>query len=128
MTTSAVDPWVVDLFRAIDDMDAATFAKTFADDAYLRFGNADPWVGRDVIEANLAGFYTTIGGLSHEILGVWTGHWDRGEVRSVESTVTYTRKDGTQTPALPVTTTIRMVGDQIADYRIFMDVSPLFTT
>lgn len=40
--------------------------------------------------------------------------------------VTYARKDGTRTDAIPVTTTIRLSGDLIADYRIFMDISPLF--
>jgi hypothetical protein len=67
-----------------------------------------------------------IGGLSHEITGVWSGSWEGGEVKSVEAEVTYTRKDGTRTQALPVTSTVRMDGDRIKDFRIFMDVSPLF--
>ena len=127
LNASTIDPWVLALFRAIDEMDTATFAKAFTDDGCLRFGNAEPTVGRDQVEAALAGFYATIGGLSHDIQGVWSGHWDGGEVRSVEALVTYTRKDGTRTIAIPVTTTIRLRGDRIADYRIFMDLSPLFT-
>src|SRR5207249_11722561 len=47
-------------------------------------------------------------------------------VQSIEAVVTYTRKDGTVTRPLPVTSTLRMRGDLIKDYRIFMDVSPLF--
>jgi hypothetical protein len=47
-------------------------------------------------------------------------------VRSVEAEVTYTRKDGTLTQALPATSTLRMEGDRIKDYRIFADISPLF--
>ncbi len=128
MSIPAIDQWLVDLFRAIDTMDAATFAKSFTDDGYFRFGNADAVVGRDQVEANLAAFYTMIGGLSHEFRGVWSGEWDGGEVRSVESAVTYTRLDGTLTAPIPVTTTIRRVGDRIADYRVFGDVSPLFTS
>jgi hypothetical protein len=126
MSTSAVEPWIIDLFRAVDALDASTFAKAFTDDAYFRFGNAEPVIGRDRVEANLATFCTMIGGLSHEILGVWTGHRERGEVRAVESAVTYTCTAGRRTEAIPVTTTIRLGGDRIADYRIFGDVSPLF--
>jgi hypothetical protein len=47
-------------------------------------------------------------------------------VKSVEAEVIYARKDGTRTPPLPVTSTLRLQGDLIKDYRIFMDVAPLF--
>ena len=47
-------------------------------------------------------------------------------MRSVEAEVTYTRKDGSQTAPLPVTSTLRKKGDLVHDYRIFADVSPLF--
>lgn len=125
MNATAADPWLVDFFRAVDEKDATTFAKAFTDDGYFRFGNSEPVVGREQVEASLAGFFATIGGLSHDILGVWSGRWDGGDVRSVESTVAYTRLDGSRTEAIPVVSTIRLVGDQIADYRIFMDIAPL---
>jgi hypothetical protein len=67
-----------------------------------------------------------IGGLSHEITGVWSGSWEGGEVKSVEAAVTYTRQDGTRTQPLPATSTLRMEGERIKDYRIFIDVAPLF--
>jgi ketosteroid isomerase-like protein len=126
MSLFITDPWIVDLFDAIDGMDAATLAKAFTEDGTFRFGNGEPTVGRQALEQAVAGFFSTIGGLSHEISGVWTGRWERGEVTSVESGVTYTRHDGSTVGPLPVTTTIRRRGDQIQDYRIFMDVSPVF--
>lgn len=126
MGVTELDRWVVDLFRAIDSMDASTFAKAFAEDGSFRFGNSEPAVGREQVERSVSGFLSMIGGLSHEITGVWSGSWEGGEVKSVEAEVTYTRKDGTRTRALPVTSTLRMEGDRIKDYRIFMDVSPLF--
>jgi ketosteroid isomerase-like protein len=122
----AVDQTVVDLFRAIDSMDAPTFAKAFADDGSFRFGNTEAAVGREQVEQTVSGFFSMIGGLSHQITGVWSGTWGGGEVKSVEAEVTYTRKDGTRTPGLPVTSTIRMEVGRIKDYRIFMDASPLF--
>ena len=57
---------------------------------------------------------------------VWSGRWEGAAVKSIEAVVTFTRKDGTVTRPLPVTSTLRMRGDLIKDYRIFMDVSPLF--
>jgi hypothetical protein len=125
MTLNITEPWIVDLFGAIDSMDAVTLAKAFTEDGTFRFGNGEAVQGREALELAAAGFFSTIGGLSHEITGVWTGRWEGGEVTSVESDVTYTRNDGTVV-ALPATTTIRRRGDQIQDCRIFMDVSPVF--
>jgi uncharacterized protein (TIGR02246 family) len=126
MSVTAVDQWVEDLFRAIDSMDAATFASAFTEDGSFRFGNSAPVVGRQQVEESVAGFFSMLGGLSHQITGVWSGSWEGGEVRSVEAEVTYTRKDGTVTQALPATSTLRMEGDRIKDYRAFVDISPLF--
>jgi ketosteroid isomerase-like protein len=126
MSVMVVDQWVVDLFRAVDSMDAPMVAKAFTEDGSFRFGNTEPVVGREQVEQSVSGFFSMIGGLSHEITGVWSGSCASGEVTSVESDVTYTRKDGTRTQALPATTTLRMEGDRIKDLRIFMDVSPLF--
>lgn len=126
MGVTVLDRWVIDLFRAIDSMDAPMVAQAFAETGTFRFGNSEPAVGREQVEQSASGFFSMIGGLSHEITGVWSGSWEGGEVKSVEAEVTYTRKDGTRTQALPVTSTIRMDGDRIKDFRIFMDVSPLF--
>ena len=48
-----------------------------------------------------------------------------GEASIAEAEVTYTRKDGTSV-TLPVVTIYRTDGELIDDYRIFMDVAPLF--
>ncbi len=118
---------VLDVFQTIDAMDTERLAQAFTDDAIFRFGNSEPAVGKQQVRQSIAVFFGMIEGLSHNITGVWSGNWEKGEVQSVEAEVTYTRKDGTQTPPLPVTSTIRWEGDRIKDYRIFMDVSPLFS-
>ena len=126
MHAMTVDPWIVDLFATIDRMDAAGFAKAFAEDATFRFGNSNPAMGRQDLEQAVAGFFSMIGGLTHDIKGVWTGHGEDRGVTSVESDVTYVRKDGGVVGPLPAMTTIRLQGDEIRDYRIFMDISPVF--
>jgi hypothetical protein len=120
--------YVADLFDAVDALDATAFAERFTEDGTFRFGNAPPVVGRQRIEASVAGFFSAISGLKHEIVGVWSGVWEGGAVTSVETTVMYLRKDATVTDAIPVTSTLRMRGDLIADFRVFADISPVFAT
>jgi ketosteroid isomerase-like protein len=126
MSVMAVDQWVADLFRAIDNMDAATFANAFTEDGTFRFGNSEPVVGRRQVEQSVSEFFSILGRLSHHVTGVWSGNWEGGDVVSVEAEVTYRRKDGTLTQAIPATSTLRMEGDRIKDYRAFVDISPLF--
>jgi hypothetical protein len=95
-------------------------------DATFRFGNSESAAGRHELERAVGGLFSVMDGLSHQITGVWTGHWEGGEVTSVESGVTYTRKDGRVVGPLPATTTIRRQGDEIRDYRVFMDIGPVF--
>jgi hypothetical protein len=118
--------YVADLFDAVDALDATAFAARFTEDGTFRFGNAPAAVGRRQIAESVAGFFSTIGGLKHQILGVWSGAWEGGAVTSVETTVTYRRKDATVTDAIPVTSTLRMRGNLIADFRVFADISPVF--
>jgi hypothetical protein len=114
------------VFESIDAMDAAGFAKAFTENGSFTFGNAEPVVGRCQIEEAVAGFFSSIGGLRHEISGVWTGRWEAGDVKSVEGTVHYTRQDGAAVQPIPAVSTLRLRGDLIEDYRIFVDLGPLF--
>ena len=124
--TANEDAWVAQLFASIEAMDTDAFVAHFADDAVFRFGNAEPARGRAAIRETLAGFFGAIGGLHHDVTGIWRGEWERGPVLSVETAVTYTRADGSQTPTLPAMSTLRINGEMIHDYRIFVDAAPLF--
>lgn len=117
---------VTGVFQTIDRMDADEYASYFAEDARFRFGNAEPIVGRRAIRDAMVIFFSTIKGLRHEVVGIWKGEWERGDVYSVETEVTYTRKDDAVVSSLPATSTIRMEGDRIQDWRIFADISPVY--
>jgi hypothetical protein len=123
--TATDETWVAQLFASIDVMDTDAFVAHFAEDAVFRFGNAEPAQGRAAIRETLVGFFGSIGGLNHLVTGIWRGEWERGTVLSVETAVTYTRADGSQTPTLPATSTLRLDGELIQDYRIFVDASPI---
>jgi ethanolamine ammonia-lyase large subunit len=108
------------LFADIDSMDPDRFAEHLAEDVSFRFGNGDAVIGREAVRDTWAGFCAGIDGVSHSLVG----EWQTPTATIVEAEVTYTRKNGS-TVTLPVVTVYRG-GELIDDYRIFMDVAPLF--
>ena len=109
------------LFAAIDRQDAAAFVGYLTDDAVFRFGSAPAVRGRDAIRATVDGFFDTIAGCSHAVNNTISG----GSTLVCEGEVTYTRHNGTEI-TLPFTDIFEYDGDQIAQYKIYMDVNPLY--
>ena len=109
------------LFSDIDSMDPERFAAHLAEDVTMRFGNAEPIQGRDAVRDAWAEFCDGLDGVSHERLRSWES--DDGSV--AEANVTYTKKDG-GTVTVPVATIWREGDGGIVDYRIFIDLAPLF--
>jgi ketosteroid isomerase-like protein len=111
-----------EMFNDIDRMDADAWASHLASDAVMRFGNADPVHGREACRDALAAFYGQIDGLAHHVIE----QWEHGEATIVEADVTYTRTDDRQV-TVPVVTIYRTnAKDQIADYRVYIDLAPVF--
>lgn len=110
-----------ELFGAVDAMDAQGFSRYFTDDARFRFGNAPTLTGRAAIASSIKDFFSGLQGLRHEINDVW----EQDDVVVSEVEVTYTRKDGSEVH-LPAATIARCKDDLMRDYRIYMDVNPLF--
>jgi ketosteroid isomerase-like protein len=110
------------LFADIDSMDPERFAAHLAEDVTMVFGNAEPIHGRDAVRDAWAGFCEGLAGVSHEPLRSWTS----GDGTVAEANVTYTRQDG-DTVTVPVATIYREGDGGIVDYRIFIDLAPLFS-
>jgi ketosteroid isomerase-like protein len=110
-----------DLLADVDRMDAKAFASYLAEDCVLRFANADEVVGRDAIEGAIAGFFTTIKGLSHHVLD----QWDVDDTTIVQFETTYTRMDDRRV-TVPAVTIYRRGAELIDDYRIYVDLSPVY--
>lgn len=121
-----VESYIKDYFKSVDAEDAAAIASYFTVDGSFRFGNGPAAVGRQVIEQANVDFFGMIGGLHHDIVGIWQSTYDEGNIIFIELAVTYTRKNGTQTDALPVVSQVRMKGDKMHDFRIFGDITPVF--
>ncbi|ADB50512.1 nuclear transport factor 2 family protein [Conexibacter woesei] len=110
------------MFDALDRGDVPTYLTFLSEDASLRFGNTEPVVGRAAIKASLDDFYTTFRTVRHDHVATWTGP----DGAAVEADVTYEKLDGTEAHVHAVTICRFNGDDEVADYRIFVDLAPLF--
>lgn len=120
-SAGAADSSIGGLFAAIDSQDGAAFVDYLADDAVFRFGSAPAVRGRAAIRAAVEGFFGTIAGLAHSI--------DKtigdGNTLVCEGEVTYTRHDGS-TIAIPFANMFEYRDGLIAEYKIYIDIGPLY--
>ena len=123
--------WINNLFAAIDGKDAAAFAAFLAEDVHFRYGSQEPVLGKAAVRAAAEGIFEMFAALSHEIAEAWIAD----AAVFCEGQVTYTLPDG-RTVTLPFLNVFRMTGaggpapDEkplIADYRIYIDPTPLAT-
>jgi ketosteroid isomerase-like protein len=115
---------VRELFAALDAGDIENALGLMKEDVDFRFGSADPVVGHTAISAQFATMAATIASMSHELLSVWTtGELDPAVI--CEMNVTYRRHDGSHL-TLPCANIFRLRDGRIANYRIYMDVNPVF--
>ena len=110
-----------DLLADVDRMDAKALASYMAEDCVLRYANADEVVGRDAIEEAIAGFFSTIKGIGHNVVG----EWNVEDTTIVQFEATYTRMDDRQV-TVPAVTIYHRDGDLIDDYRIYVDLAPVY--
>ena len=109
------------LFADIDSMEPDRFAAHLAEDVTMRFGNADPIHGREAVRDAWATFCQDLNGVHHDLVEQW--HIDGTAI--VEARVTYTRGDDSEV-TVPVATIYRERDGAIADYRMYIDLAPLF--
>jgi ketosteroid isomerase-like protein len=113
--------WLNELFGAIDAKDVSRFAGFLTEDVQFHFGNMTPINGRAAVQAMVDGFFQSIASLQHTVHEQWT----QGATVICRGTVTYCRLDGIKVSVPFANITKRTLG-QVHDYRIFVDVSPLY--
>jgi len=119
---SAVEAKTRDVYKTIDTMSGTRFAEFLTSDGTFVFGNADPVSGREAVAAYVDHFFSVIAGIRHDVQDVWVA----GDCVISRFKVTYTRKQGDQM-TFPGVNVWRMHGDLIADYRIYLDNTPLWS-
>lgn len=115
--------WVNNYFKTVDTLDADAIISHFTDDGKFRFSNQPSAVGKQAVRDALAQFFETIQTMHHEKTGLWLG--DDGNSAVWEADVTYTLKNGTQV-ILPCVSILRSRNEQIYDFRMNMDISPVY--
>jgi ketosteroid isomerase-like protein len=109
------------IFADIDAFDPDKFVAHLTEDVTFRFGNAEPVVGRANVREAVAGFFTTIDGLTHHILSTW----DAGDVSVAQIDVEYVRKDGKHV-TVPNADILVFTGDLVSNWQIYIDLAPVF--
>ena len=111
------------LFAAIDSKDTDGFLGFLAGEASFRFGSQPALVGHDAIRAGVDGFFASIDASEHRLANVLASN----STLVCEGSVTYTRKDGS-TITLPFTNVFELDAglDRIAEYKIYIDIAPLY--
>lgn len=121
-TVVVVPQPILDALLAVDAKDAAAFAAHFTPDGAFRYANAPVVTGREAIRDSVAQFFTAIKSLNHDILNVWTA----GDMVFLQGEVRYVRHDGSHAGPFPFMNVYRMKDRQIAEYLIYVDISPLW--
>ncbi len=122
MTLASSEQLLLDrVFAAVDAMDTERFLDCIAQQGSFRFGSSPAAIGHDNIRAAVNGFFATISGLRHVLhKSVVTG-----STIMCEGEVTYTRQDGTSI-TLPFVDVFEMQDKLISEYKIYMDIAPLY--
>lgn len=110
------------LFQAIDRMDAEAFVSFLTEDAVFVYGSQDPVEGREAVRAHVSGFFATLERLAHTIENEWAV--EGAGVAFVQGSVTYGLPDK-RSVSLPFLNLFRLRDDKIAEYRIYVDPTPL---
>jgi ketosteroid isomerase-like protein len=118
--TAAFD-YASEVYKAVDSKDEQQMARFLTENCTFVYANSEPVVGRANIAEASKNFMALIADVKHQLLDVWAV--DDVIVSRLE--VTYTRKDGS-TLTVPAVTIWRVRNKQIDDYRIYIDVAPLF--
>ncbi|WP_168788679.1 nuclear transport factor 2 family protein [Paraburkholderia aromaticivorans] len=118
---TAAFEYASEVYEAVDSTDEQRLARFLTENCTFVYGNSEPVIGRANVAESSKKFMALIAGIEHHLLDVWA--FEDVIVSRLE--VTYTRKDGS-TLTLPAVTIWRVRSRQIDDYRIYIDVTPLF--
>jgi ketosteroid isomerase-like protein len=109
------------IFAAFDAKDVAALAELMTDDVRLQLGNSDIVEGKAAFMRELRAFFGSVADVRHTVTNVWS---DLDAVIA-ELKVHYTRLDGTEV-TLPCCNVFRLHDGAVADYRVYMDITPVY--
>jgi ketosteroid isomerase-like protein len=118
----AAEDTVRAIIAATDAADVDRLSELVTDDVRLRFASDEPSIGKDRMLSGAEEFFASIASISHDIGALWSVAPD---TVIAEMTVHYQRLDGRRL-SLPCTDIFYLRDGLIADYRVYMDIAPVF--
>lgn len=115
------DNYIKDMYSVVDAMNGAGLAAMMTENGKFRFANIPAVEGRGNIIGFLDNFFQSIKGIAHSQLE----DWKVDDARFATGMVTYTRHDDS-TLSVPFSVILKMQGDLIDEYLIFIDTSELY--
>jgi ketosteroid isomerase-like protein len=111
-----------ELFSAIDTKNTEAFLNFLTEDATFRFGSAPEICGHAAIREGVNGFFGTIAGSKHHLDHVMAD----GSTLVCEGTVQYQCLDGREL-TIPFVDIFEYADNLISAYKIYIDISPLYS-
>ncbi|MEN3282153.1 MAG: hypothetical protein V7607_3293 [Solirubrobacteraceae bacterium] len=109
------------IFAAFDAQDVSALSSFMTDDVRLHLGNAEPVEGKPAFVEAVNGFFASVAGFRHDVINVWSD----GDTLIAQLDVHYVRLDGGEVD-VPCCNVFRLRDGSVADYRTYIDVSPVY--
>ena len=121
LTPAEASALIAKIYAADETMNAKAFVELLAPDAIFQLGGSPALTGREPIQSFVQGLFSSLKALRHRLIHFWIGN---GKL-VFQGEATFTFPNG-QSLALPYVDVILPGSDGlIADYRIFIDLTPL---
>ncbi len=117
----STDNFIKDMYGAVDAMNGAGLAAMMTENGIFRFANIPAVEGREAITGFLDNFYQSIKGIAHDQIE----DWKIDDTRFATGRVSYKRHDDSILQ-VPFSVLLKMKGDLIHEYLIFVDGSELY--
>lgn len=115
------DRFIKDMYAIVDRKDPQEFAELFTEDGVFKFANMPAVEGKGNITEFVDGFFKSIKDIGHDQLQDWRVNG----TRFATGRVAYTRHDESQL-VVPFSVLLKMQGDLIKDYLVYVDASELY--
>ncbi len=114
--------WIKEYYDDVDAMALERWLSHHTDDVVVRFGNNPPAQGKTEVGEAIAGFWSTIGGLRHDIKAAHRA----GDTVALEVDVTYERTDGASV-TVPCASVLHRRGELVDSLNVYIDLAPVYS-
>jgi ketosteroid isomerase-like protein len=117
----STDNYIKDMYKVVDAMDGKGLTAMMTENGSFRFANMPAVTGTAAITEFLDNFFQSIKGIGHDQLE----DWKVDDTRFATGRVTYTRHDDSSLQ-VPFSVILKMQGELISEYLVFVDASELY--